>query len=451
MLSGKRAGAMLDLRNSLNGGEDVVDGTTVSARQEWRMSWTLVLAASVGFSFFSVMLGAIGLYIDIFSKEFNWSRTLISSGPSIATITTAVLSPVVGIMIDRFGSRRVVLPGIALTILAICGFSMTSGSAGQWVALWMFFGLSSSLIKSTPWTTAVVGLFQQSRGLALGLTLSGTAVAQTVIPPLGNWLIETLGWRASFVWLGIGWGGITMLLALLFFFDLHDREARKSTKEEAEAKKRAAVNLPGLTIPEAVRDSALWRLAISNFIVMVLTIGLAVHLFAILTEAGVSRGTAAWLTSLGGIAGIVGKLVSGVLLDRFRPNWIGGITLGVAAISFALLMEGLRSPTAIVIALLVNGYAAGTKTQIVGFLTAGYAGMKNFGLIYGTMSALLALASGLGPLFAGFIYDTYGGYGPFLLVGAVGCAIGGLIIVSLPRYPVWEDDRATEPGAPVTS
>jgi predicted MFS family arabinose efflux permease len=171
---------------------------------------------------------------------------------------------------------------------------------------------------------------------------------------------------------------------------------------------------------------------------MVLTIGLAIHLFPILTEAGVSRATAAWLTGLSGIAGIVGKLVTGVLLDRFRPNWVGGITLGAAALAFALLIDGIRSPTLIVVALLVNGYAAGTKTHITGFLTASYAGMKNFGAIYGVMSSLMALASGMGPLLAGMIYDYSGGYRLFLLAGTVGCALGGLLIISMPAYPNWE-------------
>lgn len=418
---------------------------------EWKAGWTLVLAASVGFSFFSVMLGAMGLFIEPLSNEFGWSRTLVSSGVSVATITTALLSPVIGILLDRFGTRRVALPGVVLTIATITAFSLTNGSPTQWIALWVVFGITSSMIKSTPWTTAVVGVFEKSRGLALGLTLSGTAVAAAVIPPLGNWLIEQFGWRAAYVWLAFGWGGITLILCLLFFFDVHDREAKRRAKEGAEKTKKAIVDLPGLAVPQAIRNSALWRLAISNFIVMLLTIGLAFHLFPILTEAGVSRTNAAWLLSLGGVAGIVGKLVSGVLLDRFRPNWIGGLTLGAAGLAFVLLMQGISSPVLIVIAMLVNGYAAGTKTQIVGFLTAGYAGMKNFGLIYGTMSALLALASGLGPTVAGAVYDLTGGYEPFLVAGAIGCFLGGVIMLTLPRYPDWGIGRLIEPGPAVAT
>ncbi len=399
------------------------------------------MAASLGFSFYSVMLASTGLFMGPLGEEFGWSRTLLSSGPSIATVVNALLGPFLGMLIDRFGARRVALPGLVLTTLSILSFSLLGGSQVQWVALWLVFGFVSVSIKSTAWTTAVVGVFQKSRGLALGLTLAGTAVAQSAVPPLGNFLIVEFGWRAGFVWLGLGWGGITLIVCLMFLFDKRDRAAQQR-RADAQAGREAAadvsvVELPGLSIRQAWRDSAIWRLAISNFIVMMLTMGLAIHLFPILTEAGVDRTRAAWLVGLSGIAGIVGKLVTGVLLDRFRPNWIGGITLGAAALAFLLLLDGIRTPTLVLIALLVNGYAAGTKTHITGFLTAGYAGMKNFGAIYGVMSSLMALAAGMGPMLAGLVYDNFGDYRLFLVAGTIGCALGGLLIISMPRYPDW--------------
>ena len=402
------------------------------------MGWTLVLASSMGFSFFSILLAASGLFMEPLAHEFGWSRTLLSSGPSIATTVTAILSPFFGVLIDRYGSRRLVLPGLVVTMLSIAAFSRASGSSVQWLLLWAVFGFFSVSIKSTAWTAAVLGVFARSRGLALGLTISGTAVAQAAVPPLGNWLIEHFGWRGAYVWLAFGWGGTTLLLCVLFFFDARDRLAATLPAAEKGTRASTSVDLPGLTPKQALWDSALWRVGISNFIVMVMTIGLAIHLFPILTEAGVSRTHAAWLTSLAGIAGIAGKLVTGILLDRFRPNLIGGLTLGVAAVVFLLLMDGIRSPVLIIIAMLVNGYAFGTKTQITGFLTASYGGIRSFGVIYGVMAALMALASGLGPMVAGVSYDHWGGYGPFLLAGAIGCALSGFIMITLPVYPKWQ-------------
>jgi predicted MFS family arabinose efflux permease len=410
---------------------------TPVAQHEWRDGWKLVLAASFGFSFFSIMMAATGLFMEPLGKEFGWSRTFLSSGPSIATIMTAILGPFFGVLIDRYGSRKLALPGIIATIASVCTFGLVNGEQWQWITLWFIFGLVSVTIKSTIWTAAVVGVFEKSRGLALGLTLSGTAVAQAVIPPLGNYLITEFGWRLAFVWLGLGWGGITFLLVWLFLFDVHSRKAKMVAITNIEAE--GAVDLKGLTVKQAVRDRALWQLAFSNFIVMTMTMGLTIHLFPILTEAGISREKAALLTAISGVAAIVGKLVTGYLLDRYRPNWVGGLTLAAAAGAFALLIDDISSPTLIVVALIINGYAAGTKTHITGFLTAGYSGMKNFGAIYGFMSALMALASGVGPLLAGYAYDSSGGYGPFLILGAIGCLIGGLLVITLPKAPSWTE------------
>lgn len=409
--------------------------------EEWRKGWALVLAASIGFSFFSVMLSGAGVFMGPLAKEFGWSKTLISGGITMATWVTALLSPPFGALVDRFGSRRVALPGIVLTTAACASFALIDGSPWQWLGLWFLFGLTSSAIKSTVWTAAVLSVFDKSKGLALGLTLAGTAVAQLFVPNIAQYLISHGSWREAYVWLALGWGGVTLLVCLFALFDRHDAQ-RQQARSGINAAPRS--DLPGLSIPEAWRDWALWRVAISNFVVMVLTMGLGVHMVEILKEAGVGVAQAAFLSSLGGLAGIVGKLVTGHLLDRYRPNWIGGVTLGAAALAFLLLMQGIRSPVAIFVALMINGYAAGTKTQITAYLTSAYGGMRNFGAIYGVMAALMAAASGLGPLAAGYIADVSGSYAPFLVLGTIGCALGGVLIVSMPSYPVWAKQAVEE-------
>lgn len=407
-----------------------------SAWAEWKAHWRLVLSAAIGFSLFSVMLGAVGVFMAPLGKEFGWDRTFLSWGSLIMTVMTAVLAPAAGALIDRYGSRRVVLPGLVLTVLMMSAFSLLNGSHFQWLAFWFVLGTVTVLIKSTAWTAAVLGSFSQSRGLALGLTLSGTALTQIVVSPLANWLITDFGWRAAFVWIAVGWGGLTFLLCFFFFFENRDRERLKPSAVAA-----PPVELQGLSSSEALRNSALWRLGISNFVVMLFTQGMTFHQVPILEDTGVPRGEAVWLVSLSGVAAIVGKLLTGVLLDRYRPNWVGGITLGASALAFLLLVGGISSPVVVVIAMLVNGYTFGTKTQITGNLTASYGGMKNFGKIYGTMAALMALAAGVGAPIAGRVFDTTGSYAMFLWAGGIGCALSGLLMITLPAYPKW--DRPT--------
>jgi MFS family permease len=372
----------------------------ISAGQEWRQGWKLVVASCIGFSFFSVLTHTMSMFMEPVGREFGWGRTLLSAGVTISGFVTAILSPPFGLLIDRYGSRRLALPGIVVTACAMTLIALANGSPAQWLALWAFYALVSIAVKTTVWTTAVSGVFEAGRGLALGITLSG----------------------------------VTLLVCWLFLYDAHDRKRA----ETVSAAGTTRPDFTGLTIAEARRSPALWLIGISNFVIMLMTIGLMLHQVPIMTGAGVSRVEAAWLSSLVGVAAIAGKLVTGVLLDRFRANWVGGLTLASTALAFFFLIDGVHSPLLIVLAMLVNGYSAGTKLQIASYLTARYAGMRNYGVIYGVMTSVTALGSALGPITAGFAFDMTGSYSLFLIAGTVGCLIGGMMLLALPAYPDWD-------------
>lgn len=414
-----------------------------SSSHEWKKSWTLVLSCFVGFSYLTVMTGSLSMFMEPLSLEFGWSKTLISTGFTLAALMTALLSPIFGVLVDRYGSRCLAIPGLVLTSLIISSFYFLNGSPTQWIVLWLLYAIISISIKTTVWTAAVAGVFHSGKGLALGVTLCGSAAAQAILPPLTNWLISEYGWRLAYVWLGFGWGSIALLLCYFFLYDAHNRraDAQKALGLPRDRDdKNTRPDVPGLTIPEACRNHALWRIAISTFVIMILTVGLTVHQISILSEAGVSRTNAAFLAAMAGVAGVFGKLITGVLLDNYRPNWVGGLTLAATALAFALIIDGIASPVLIFIAMLINGYTQGTKLQINGYLTARYAGMKNFGGIYGFMNSLVAFGGGVGPVIAALAFDFTGNYVGFLVAGTIGSIICGILLMSLPPYPDWDRD-----------
>ncbi|MCB2079890.1 MAG: MFS transporter [Novosphingobium sp.] len=430
-------------------GEQLVSDTKAQARAEFRKHWTLILAASIAFSFTSVMTSASGLFIQPLGDEFGWSRALLASGTSIAAVTTFFLSPLFGLFIDRIGTRRLALPGLAMMMCTVAALSLLDGTPMQWFILWTIYAFAALATKSTVWTAAVASTFDAGRGLALGLTLSGSAIAQTITPPLTNYLIEEHGWRSAFVWLGFGWGGLAILLCVFFLFDGYDISRKSRAAAPAGAAKNAPLlDQPGLTPREALRSPELWRIAISTFVIMIITIALVVHQFPILTESGIDRQTAAIYAGFAGFCGILGKLVTGWLLDRYPARWAGGGTLALTSVTFILLLIPGRTIPMVVAAMLVNGYAAGTKLQIAGYLTSAYGGMRNFGLIFGTMASLIAAGSGLGPVIAGWIYDVYGGYGPYLWMGLIGTLVSSVLIFGLGDYPDWNkrEDPALAPS-----
>lgn len=408
------------------------------AREEWRRHWPLVLAAAFAFSFTSVMTASTGLFIDPWTKEFGWSRTLLSSGMSITSVTTFLFSPLFGVLIDRMGTRRMALPGLVLLAATMASLALLDGSVWMWFAIWTVYAVAALATKSTVWTAGVASAFEGGRGLALGLTLSGSAFAQAITPPLANWLINEFGWRMALVCLGLGWGGLAIVLCFFLLFDGYDASRRARAENPGATGAKALLHdAPGLSIAEAWRSVALWRIAISTFLIMVVTIALVVHQIPILVEIGVDRTSAAYYAGMAGLAGVAGKLVTGWLLDRYAARWVGGLTLAATALTFVLLLVPDRSMPIIFTAMFINGYAAGTKLQIAGYLTSAYGGMKNFGAIFGTMASLIAAGSGLGPLMAGFIYDSFGNYDPYLWIGIVGTLLSAVLIFGLPGYPEW--------------
>ncbi|MCB2076958.1 MAG: MFS transporter [Novosphingobium sp.] len=384
------------------------------------------------------MTAFAGLFIGPVGEEFGWSRTQVTAGLSLSSVTVTVLSPFFGVLIDRYGTRRLALPGLLVKSIVMAGFGLVSASVTQWLAIWFIYALTSMAVKSTVWTAAVASVFSAGRGLALGVVMAGTAFAQIIVPPLGNALINEFGWRGAFAWLGLGWGGIAFLFCVFFLFDAHDDARKAKAAGEAES---AKPNLPGLTLKEAVRDRALWQIAISTFIIMLFTIALMVHQIPILEEAGVTRTNAAWLASLAGVAGIAGKLITGRLIDVLNPNWVGGLTLAGASLGFALLLEPIRTLPLIVVAMLINGYASGTKLQICAYLTSRYAGMKFFGTIFSVMASLIALGSGLGPVLGGIAYDLHGDYTYLLVGGIIGSFVSAGMIFWLGPMPDWSEDQ----------
>ena len=375
----------------------------------------------------------LGLTIDPLGRDFGWTRTQITAGVTLASILAIPLSPFVGALIDRWGVRRLALPGVILTALAVAGFGLADGSLAQWMTLWVVFALAAQLVSTTVWITAVSSQFAAGRSLALGVTLSGSAFAATVAPPLTQWLTDDLGWREAYLLLGLGWGAPVLLLCALFLFDAQDR-GRRSARDAAVP---ANADLPGLTVRQAVCSLPLIRIGLATLGTLVLSTSLIVHKVPILTEAGVTRETAALLASLSGVATIVGKLATGWLMERFDAGWVGSLTNSAMALALLLLLEPFRTPALIVVSMLVVGYAGGTKLQICAYLTSMYGGMRNFGKIFGLMASLLAFGGGIGPVVGGIAYDLTGSYNMLIMIGAPCSLLCGLLLIRLGPFPKW--------------
>jgi len=409
---------------------------TLSASAEWRKHWPMVLAAFVGISIPVLPYQILGLFIDPLTEEFGWSRTLIALGGSIAALITIFLYPLVGILVDRWGSRRLAVPGTLLTGASIAAFGLANGSRAQWIVLWAVHALAAVLVKSTVWTSAVSRSFNAGRSLALAITLGGTALTAVLAPPLARWLTDSFGWREAYALIGFGWTLPAFLLCLLFLWPVKAHSTPSLPQGEG---KTPPVDADGLSVSEALRSKALWRIALATFLTLLFSSTLLVHQVPLLVEVGVSRSTAAAMAGFAGLGGMAGGLVTGVLMSRFHPGRVAGITNGITALAVIPLLEPFRSPVLIFIGMVVVGYSGGTKLLIGSYLTGIHGGLHNYGKIYGVIASIIAFSAAIGPVFGGAIYDLTGSYNALILYGIPASLLAGWLVWPLSKTPDWRE------------
>jgi predicted MFS family arabinose efflux permease len=255
-----------------------------------------------------------------------------------------------------------------------------------------------------------------------------------------QWLIDGYGWRHAFLWMGLGWGAFVLLLLVPFFFDARDHERRQFAATQGASVRPV---LAGLTLSQGVRNPAIVRIAAALFIASFLGVAITVHKVPILTATGLSRETAAQIAASAGIAGLAGKLLTGWMTDRWQTGWIPGISLSLPALACVMLLDSVRTPTLIVVAMMIFGYSAGAYLQVCTYLTTRHGGLRHFGKIFGIMAGLMALATGIGPIVAGMVYDHFGSYTAVLLAGIPMGLTCGWLVGGLGPYPVWETPVAS--------
>ena len=420
------------------------------ALAEWRQYWYLPLVAALGASSATLGIYGMGPFIKPLTEEFGWSRTDVMFGPFIASITGIIAGVIIGLLVDRYGPRKLALIGVTWVTLAIALLGTITGTKFDWLWHWALIATGAALVMPTVWVSAVSTRFEASRGLALGLTLSGMTIGSSIFPPLGGWLVLNYGVRQGFTALGLIWLVLLLPLVFLFFRGANDGaegRARKSAAASAAAEGGApAAPLPGLTLSEGLRGGAFYKLMIAGGVYSLVLVGLNVHLVPLLEDRGVPAMEAAWIASLLGYFSVTSRLVTGHLMDRIRPDLVGGAAFILPTIGCGLLLLPGSDLIIQVSAVAILGLSIGGELGVVTYLSTRYFGMRNFGKLYGGVLIPMAIGTASGPLLAAAVFDQYKTYTPFLYLTIALMIVGGIALFALGRPPVWEEAPAPAPA-----
>jgi MFS family permease len=394
---------------------------------EWRRYFMLPTVAALGYATSVIHIYGLGAYMEPLQQAFGWSRAQATAGLTLATAINAVFCLPIGVMVDRVGPRLVGLIGIVLTTGAFTLLGTATGDSLNWYLLWSVLAFATLPVQATIWTSAVASRFELSRGLALAVTLCGASVGASVFPLLATSLIGRYGWRNAFLIEGVIWAAITFPLLLLFF-----RGARDVKREPGAPLGEAEAVLTGVSVREGLRSAVFVKLFIASLLFTFTIIALVVHFVPILKDRGAEPMVAAGVASLVGLFSIVGRLLTGVMLDRFRASLVGAVVFLLPIVSCVLLLFAGDNRIAQSVAAAFVGLTLGSEIDVIVYLTTRYFGLKNFGTLYGGLLTALSIGTASGPLAAAAIYDANGSYSPFLWI-VIACMGGSsATLLSLP-------------------
>lgn len=405
-------------------------GSRRGAGSEFLHGWRPLTAATIGIGVgvASLPFYTFGLFIPELEAEFGWSRSSLSSTLLIGSLINVLLTPLVGAIIDRYGVR---VPSV-VSLIALGGSFLLLAEVGPSFSnfLLLMVAMYVLALASSPvsFTRAVNERFDRARGVALGIALAGAGLVAFFAPQvLGTQIAEN--WRGGYRTLGI-----VVLVGAVVVGVLMPNSRRLAHPAARQEEAAAPKILPLL------RTTLFARLAAIFFLLALAIGGLTVHLVPMQRDAGVPAATAASTAGLVGIALIVGRLVVGLLVDRFFAPKIAAAVLVVTAAGLLALLFG--GPGLAVAAAIGLGVALGGEVDVMGYLIARYYDLAGYGRLFGVLYAIFVVGTGLSPLLISWLRGATGGYDVVLVLSVGLLAVAGALLMTAPRFPAKPENQA---------
>ena len=401
--------------------------------------WLITAAAGVGlcFGYAGSMVYGFSSFILPLSAEFGWSRRDIGLAFSFMVVAVIIMSPLMGGLLDRYGARRCLLLGTLVFGLFLASMCLLTADIRHYYALFVLLGLSGTATTAICYSRLLVSWFEQRKGWALGLALTGTGIGAMIIPPLAQALIQSLGWRSAYLVLGLV--NLVIVLPLLARF-VYNTPAEKNTwidgiPPATGAQGQSQLHMhKGFTFTQCLRQGVFWKIVVGIFLISFAQAGPFLQLVPILRDVGLEQFAAAGTASLLGVALIGSRLLCGYLMDRMFAPFVASAFLVAPVFGFVAFALDPSIWTGVLVTVTL-GLAYGAEFDILGFFCSQYFGRPSFGKTYGIMFAVYSLAVGIAAPVAGWSYDQYGSYVVMFIAGAVINLGAVMLILTLGRYP----------------
>ena len=381
--------------------------------------WTII-----GVTFVTMAIGvnartAFSLLFSPILDEFGWERGVTAGAFSFGFLIAAVMSPLIGRMMDRSGPRLVMEIGVVLMAGGLLLAPLTTQPWHLYLTIGVMVGGGSICLGYSGQSLFLPNWFIRQRGLAIGIAFAGVGIGSVTMLPWVQWMIETSGWRTSCVAMGL------LVLIVLAPINLLLRKRPEDIGLQTDGDGAVgSVHKPvsnvvdrdwtaiDWTLARAIRTARFWWIAGGFFCGLYVWYAVQVHQTKFLLDIGFSRNVAAWALGLVSLLGVPGQIYFGHLSDRIGREWVWTISgIGFAICNLTLILIAQMPSLALVgVMVLTQGVLGYACTSIMGAVVQEIFQGRHYGSIFGTLM-LAALAGGAaGPFVTGVLHDHFGNY-----------------------------------------
>jgi len=348
--------------------------------------WTVVggaICLSVGAGVISAFM--FGTFIRAIAAQNHWGRSEVSLGLTIFEFAMGPGTIVLGSLVDRWGVRKPTLVFLTLFALSIALVSVMPPSIPLFCLAFVLVGFFAPGSNALPYAKVVCARFDRHRGLALGLTVGGTAVGGALMPQYAGYLLRNFGWRAGY--LGVAVAVAAFSLPALYFLVKMPRETQLTPRT-----RKNNADLPKLS--QIARTSRSFR-----------QLGLAIFCMSGVMLALLSQ----LVPMIAGLSSAVGRLLAGYLMDRVHAPYVAAVSFSITMIGVLILANGATGTSAMVAAALI-GVSIGAEADIITFIVSRYFDLRLFGRVCGGIWACWGWGAGIMIFLTGLCYDLLHSY-----------------------------------------
>jgi len=378
--------------------------------------WVIVAAGALMTCVGIGAMFSLAVYLQPMSEDTGWSRTGISSAMTLDFLVMGAAGFAWGAISDRIGPRPVVLAGSVLLGLGLVLASRASSLEQFQLTYGLMVGLAAGAFFA-PMIAAATGWFVDNRSLAVSLVSAGMGVAPMTISPFARWLISAYDWRTAMMTIGIVAWALLIPAALL---------VRRPPAMTAGVAAGPATEEPSLSVAEAFRSPQFIVLASTFFLCCAAHSGPIFHMVSYAIGCGIAPLAAVSIYSVEGLAGLGGRVLLGLLADRFgaKPVLITGLLVQSFAIASYLVVDRLGE---FYLLSVVFGTAYGGVMPLYAVLARESFGQRVMGTLFGALTMASSIGMAFGPWAGGRIFDSFNSYA-WLYIGASTIALGAVAV-----------------------